>query len=256
MVEFRKPIWKMKKLIHISFLLLLALPLFGQKEKLYIKEGLQSHNDGDYEKAASLFYDALDEKGNSWEAIYNLGNNFFKQENYEKAAAEYQKASNLIEDASYKSKAFHNLGNALLMDQKIKESIEAYKDALRLNPKDDETRFNLAVAKKLLEEQENQDENQEQEDKNEDSQDENQEQEGENEEQEEGNEEQQNQGEEGEEKEDEQKEQQQMKPDKDAMSEEEAERLLRSLQNREEQTQEDVNKKRFKVEKIKIEKDW
>ena len=56
--------------------------------------------------------------------------------------------------------AYHNTGNALLSDKKIEESINAYKMALKNNPKDNDTRYNLAYAQMMLKkQQQNQDKN-------------------------------------------------------------------------------------------------
>jgi tetratricopeptide (TPR) repeat protein len=91
------------------------------------------------------------EKEQKVKAEYNLGNTIYKNKKYSEAITNYKNASQLAKTNVEKHKAFHNLGNAYMQDKNYKSAVESYKSALKANPKDEQTRYNLALAKKLLE---------------------------------------------------------------------------------------------------------
>jgi tetratricopeptide (TPR) repeat protein len=82
---------------------------------------------------------------------YNLGNSIYKQNQIEEAKYAYVKAIDKSKTKTQKHKLFHNLGNVFMKEKNYTEAVEAYKNALRNNPTDEETRYNYALAKKLLE---------------------------------------------------------------------------------------------------------
>lgn len=82
---------------------------------------------------------------------YNLGNTIYKNKKYSEAIANYKKASEIAKTNAEKHKAFHNLGNAYMQDKNYQSAVDAYKNALKANPNDEKTRYNLALAKKMLE---------------------------------------------------------------------------------------------------------
>lgn len=84
-------------------------------------------------------------------AEYNLGNTIYKNKKYSEAITNYKNASQLAKTNAEKHKAFHNLGNAYMKDKNYKSAVESYKKALKANSKDEKTRYNLALAKKMLE---------------------------------------------------------------------------------------------------------
>lgn len=83
---------------------------------------------------------------------YNLGNAIYKQNQIEEAKYAYAKAIEKAKTKPQKHKVFHNLGNVLMKEKNYSEAVEAYKNALRNNPSDEETRYNYALAKKMLKE--------------------------------------------------------------------------------------------------------
>lgn len=91
------------------------------------------------------------EKAQKEKAEYNLGNTIYKNKKYSEAITNYKTASELAKTDVEKHKAFHNLGNAYMQDKNYKSAVDAYKNALKSNPKDEKTRYNLALAKKMLE---------------------------------------------------------------------------------------------------------
>ena len=143
----------------------------AQTAKFDLDAGNSAFNQKDYEIAIKKYNEALDKKPNYTEAEFNIANAYYRQEKMEDAVREFRRIAKNSEVDSTRAKAYHNLGNSYLQSQKLKEAIEAYKNSLRINPNDHETRYNLAVAKKLLEQnpqQQEQNQDQENQDKNED----------------------------------------------------------------------------------------
>lgn len=90
------------------------------------------------------------EKAQKTKAEYNLGNTIYKNKKYSEAITNYKKATELAKTNTEKHKAFHNLGNAYMQDKNYQSAVEAYKMALKSNPNDEKTRYNLALAKEML----------------------------------------------------------------------------------------------------------
>ncbi|HOO18773.1 MAG TPA: tetratricopeptide repeat protein [Paludibacteraceae bacterium] len=153
-----------KKFILILLTFIFATSTFAQKENNDIRAGNKKYNNKKYIEAEVDYRKGLLKNPNSFEANYNLGNTLFRQKKYDEASKQFEKSAALsLHDKVKKAAAYHNLGNSLLLQNKIEESIEAYKNALRNNPKDNETRYNLAYAQLLLKNQKkNQDKNQNQ----------------------------------------------------------------------------------------------
>ena len=157
----------MKKLILLFVLFIGISNIYAQKEvRQNIKAGNKQYEKEKYIDAEIDYRKSLEANPNSADAAFNLGNALFKQEKYDDALKQYMTAmQNGTDDLSI-SQALHNIGNALLSKQDFQKAIDAYKQSLRLNPNDDETRYNLAFAQKQQKDQEdqqqNQDENQDQ----------------------------------------------------------------------------------------------
>ena len=235
---------------HIRFLIAImsfVSTAFAQIEKKHIADGNKMYEEGKFEEAEKEYSKAIDLKADLFEGKFNTADALFRQEKYEDAAREFNNIATSTEDKADKAKAFHNLGNSLLMSQKLEESIDAYKQALRNNPKDDATRYNLAYALRMKQQQQQQEKKDKKEDK--DKKDENQEKK----ENEEKKDEEQQQDEE---KKEDQQEEQQQKPKPEQLSKEDAERLLDALENEEKKVQERLKKKKLKGPKVTIEKDW
>lgn len=90
------------------------------------------------------------EKKQKQQAEYNLGNTIYKNKKYSEAITNYKNAAQTAKNNLQKHKAYHNLGNAYMQDKNYKLAFDSYKNALKANSKDEKTRYNLALAKKLL----------------------------------------------------------------------------------------------------------
>lgn|SRR5690554_1097862 len=228
-------------IINYSMLLLLltaaASNTAAQEERPHVRRGVALLEQERFAEAEAEFRSALQLKPSSFEAAYNLGTALFRQEKYDEALQQLQATTPFANDDKQRlASLFHNLGNSYLFGQNIDQSIEAYKQALRHNPLDDETRYNLIAAMKLKDEQEEQEE--EQQDQQEQEQ---QEQEQEQQEQEQ--------------EQEQQDQQQQQQQESEGISRENAERLLQALEEDEKELLEKMNQNREK-QPVRIEKNW
>jgi tetratricopeptide (TPR) repeat protein len=134
--------------IRLTILLMLTISLVaeGQEEKPLVAKGNEFYKKQQYDKAAEEYQKAADMNEKNPLAMYNLGNALYKSKKTEAAQKVYESAAENAKDATGKSKADYNKGVALTRQSKLEESISAYKDALRLVPTDEEARQNLQKA--------------------------------------------------------------------------------------------------------------
>jgi Ca-activated chloride channel family protein len=133
--------WFQNKQINLVFLLFFAsATAFSQENKTV--------NFQQNEKQLRVI--KAKEKTLKQQAEYNLGNTIYKNKKYIEAITNYKNAAQTAKNIAQKHKAFHNLGNAYMQDKNYKSAVESYKNALKANAKDEKTRYNLALAKKLL----------------------------------------------------------------------------------------------------------
>jgi Ca-activated chloride channel homolog len=256
---------KMKFVVATYLFYLIGVCAYSQHQnQLY--HGNQSYLDGDFDQAQMYYQQALSGDPNIYEGNLNLGNTNFRKQDFEGAISLYQKAAENSIDDSRKAKALHNLGNTYLQNQKIDEAIDAYKDALRANPKADETRYNLAYAQNLKQQQqeqqqdqnqdqENQDQNKDQKDqeKNEDNQDK-KDQNKDNKEQEKEQKENKDQQDQKDKSDQEKEQEQKAQPKPIELSPREAEQMLEAAKNEDQKLQMQLRKQQVKTKNI--DKDW
>jgi len=235
----------MKKLLLLGTCVLSVVTM-AQQEASNIRRGNRDYNASNYAEAEVDYRRGLEVNDASFEGHYNLGNALFRQDKYPEAAEQYAKAAELVQkgaqfikdvpegDRLRLSQAYHNLGNALYGQQQFGEAVKAYENSLRLNPKDNDTRYNLVKAQQMLQQQQqNQNDNQN-DNKNKDQQQQQQQQ---------NNNDNQNQ----------QQQQQQQQP-QNQMDKETAEQILQALQQDEQDTQEKMQV--VHGQKRRVEKDW
>jgi Ca-activated chloride channel family protein len=143
-------------LIAVIALVAVSFSAFAQKGNDLITEGNKLYEKGEYSEAEVRYRKAETEKGNAFISKFNLGDAMFKQQRYEEAAAAFGQLPALTEDKKQKAAAYHNLGNSLLKTKKYQESVDAYKQALRNDPKDEDTKYNLSYARRMLQQQQEQ----------------------------------------------------------------------------------------------------
>ena len=247
----------MKRLsLMIIFLFALAILSHAQNERKFVRQGNKYYGAAlkdttkidsiQFNKAEIEYRKALEKKPDDPKWNFNLSNSLYKQMKFEESAEKFKEISELSTDKVEKSRAQHNMGNSLLMNNKLDESIAAYKQALRNNPKDLETKYNLlyamAMKKKQEEQKKKQDKNKDQ-DKDKDGKGQGG---GQGKDQDKKNQDQQ--------KQDQQQQQQQQQ---NKISKQNAEQMLQALENNEKKTQEKVKKvQALKAKSKQVEKDW
>lgn len=153
-------------------LLLFSATLFGQEERKHIRQGTTNYNEEKYLESEIDYRKALDKEANSYEAQFNIGDALYKQKKYPEAADQFQILASTEKDKQRLASIYHNLGNSYFAMNKLDKSIEAYKNSLRNNPEDHETRYNLIAAlkkrKQQQDQQQKQDQNKDQQNQNKD----------------------------------------------------------------------------------------
>ena len=225
-----------KKAAATVALLLVAITASAQTDRQYIREGNKQFRVGQYDKAEVSYRKAVEKNPKNPQAAYNLGNALMAQKKDSAAVQQFEQATRIETNPLRKAAAYHNMGVICQTHKMYGEAIEAYKNALRLNPNDDETRYNLVLCKKQKQKQDkNQQQNQDKKDdqkkddqKKDDQKDQNKD------------------------KKDD-KQQQQQKPQ---MSKDNAEQLLNAAIQNEKMTQDKLKKQQQQPQRRNVLKNW
>lgn len=228
-----------KKYLGMFLLLLIAVSASAQKaERDFIRKGNRFFKDSVFVNAEVNYRKALEVNPQSTVSMFNLGNTLAQQNKLQEAMEQYVGATKVEKEKPNLAQIYHNMGVILHSQKDYAKAVEAYKQSLRNDPKDNETRYNLALAQKMLKDQQNQDQNQ---DQNKQDQQKEQEKQDQN-------------------KQDQQKNQDQQQPPKpekkdNEMSKENAEQLLNSVMQDEKDVQDKVKKQQV-LQGGRLEKDW
>lgn len=244
---------KKQSLIFFSFIsviMMFQLQLFAQSTRGLINEGVDLYNEKKFADAEVNFKKGSESAPESFEAKFNLGDAYYKQERYEDAMKAFQSALVNARNDQERAKIFHNVGNSLLKSQKIKESISAYKEALKLNPNDQETKYNLSYALEMLKNPDQQQQKQNQ--QNDQNKDQQQNQDQQNQDQQ--NQDQQKQDQQKQDQQNQQQQQQSQQQKEQELTKQEAEKILNALKENEKDLQKQLRKVRG--QRVKTEKDW
>lgn len=137
------------KLLLNSFLLL-SFAIFAQEKDFHLPRANSEFADKKYAEAEAEYRISLSNNPKKSISAYNLGNAIYKQNNNSEALFSYENAIKNSTARPEKHTAFHNSGNIYMKEKNYSAAVEAYKNALRNNPNDEETRYNFALAKKML----------------------------------------------------------------------------------------------------------
>lgn len=242
----------------------------------HIFDGNEKADEEDYKEAEKSYRKAISLEPKKEVALFNLGNTHFKDKKYDEASQRFFQTQKFASSKQGKHRAFHNMGNVYMQKKEYQKAVEAYKNALRNNSKDEETRYNYALAKELLEnekppEEQEQDDQKDQKDQEKDKEkDQEKDQDGDQE-----NKDQKNpkkEGDEGDEsddkgdpnKEGDQKKEQKPKeqkpqndrPKRGQLSPQQVESLLEAMNNQEKKVQDKINAKKIKGAPARGKKDW
>lgn len=239
----------MKRILIFLFVIgAFIAPVYAQNMRDYVRRGnrlmLDTLGGSDYsEKAIVQYKKALDMDSTFSISRYNLGNALIRQSKPQEAMTEYLAAAKYETDKNRLSDIYHNMGVLLQSSKKYAEAVECYKESLRNNPSNDETRYNYVLAKWHLKNQQN--ENQDNKDQQQDQQD-----------KEKKEQQQKQQKEQEKEKQQQQQSQQQEEQAKPDMSKENAERLLQAAMRNEKETQEKIQRQQQDVPRRRLQKQW
>jgi|SRR5687768_3135467 len=210
--------------VIIMLVCLSANDLSAQADYSFSRNGDKFFEEGRYPDAETSYRKALQLKPKA-STTYNLANSMFLQDRIPEAIAEYKKAITAAEDADVKQRGYYNMGNAYFQNNEFGQSINAYKEALKINPADEDAKKNLMLAMRQMKQQQQQ----QQEEKKEDQQQQQQEQE-------------QQKQEEQQQQQQEQQQQQQQQQQKEDVSKEEAKEILKAIDREDQRVQEKLKK--------------
>ena len=238
----------MNKVI-VFIVLLVSSYVFAQEDHKDLYNGNESFKGKKYiASEADYRVSASSDKNVKAASYYNLGNSIYRQNQPGEAKFNFLEATTSATTKEEKHKAFHNLGNSLMLEKNYQGAVDSYKNALRNNPYDEQTRYNYALAKKFLKENppksggggndkdknkdqdkdKNKDENQKDQNENKDKKDQNKE----GDKEDKGN------------------------PQPQGADKQKVENILEAVNNAEKKIQEKVNARKEKGVRVQTDKDW
>jgi len=221
---------KIKNVIALIFFMVSSVASFSQSAKTSVLQGNKDYKANNFDAAENQYRDALKTSDTNVTASYNLGNTLYRKNNTEEAVKYYDNAIAKTENNTVKQKAFYNKGVAYQKAKKLPECITAYKNALILNPNDEDARQNLQRALKeqqKQQQQQNKDQKKDQKQQQKNNQQKNQ-----------------------------QQKNQQQKPSPSKISKQDAEEKLKSLLQNEKELQDKLHKIKGAPVPDSPEKDW
>jgi len=238
LIEFFLSERRREKAVRLFFLLLLvagaSLPSSAQKENALIRSGNRYYKKKQLDQSVKQYQEAVKQAPENPTANYNLGNAQFRKNNYDEAAKAYDSsAAHSTDNKTLQEKGLYNKGVAMIKQKKLQESIDAWKQALKLDASDEEARENLEKAlSELKKQQSQQQKNQkdQQKDQKKDKKDEKKDQ-------------------------NQQQQPQQPKPQPSRLNKQQVEQLLKALQQKENEIQDKLNQSKIKAPN-QPEKDW
>lgn len=250
-----------------------------KESKNHTWEGNKDLSENNFVEAEVDYRKAIAKSQSNVAAPFNLGNAYYNNNTLSEAFGRFKEAGETATDKADKHKAYHNMGNVFMKRKEYEKAVEAYKEALRNNPTDEETRYNLALAKEMLKKEQDEQQNDQNEDNKENE--ENEDKKDQNEDKKEGdegdqdNEDKKDEGDKGDQKKEEEKEgegdqkeeqekqpdqgdqeQEQKQPRPNQLSKQQIQNLLEAMQNEEKKVQQKIDAQKVKGVKVKNEKDW
>lgn len=206
----------MRKLLYILFFSVCFVSVsVAQHPSKLLREGLKKYDEGKFDDAISNYKQAINKGADKRLANYNMGTAYYKAGKPDSALMHWQSIATTDADKDLQARAWHNMGNSFVKQQNFEKAVDAYKRALKLNPDDEDTRYNLAYSQRIMQQQQQQNQDQKKDDQKKD--------------------EKQKEDEKKDEDKEKNKEKEQDKPqeNKDNMDKNDAEKILQALDNKE-----------------------
>lgn len=228
----------------IFFAVLIGAQIFilnvnAQSKRSLVNDGVDLYGNKKYADAEVKFKKGLEKDDKMFQGHFNLGDAYYKQGRYDEALQAYKNSLQFTKDKSDEAKVYHNIGNSLLKSQKVKESLGAYTNSLKLDPNDQDTKYNLSYALNLLKQNQQQQKNKNDQNKDKDKQ---------------NNQNQNQQNNQNQKDKNKDKQNQQQQQQKNQISKQEAQRILDALKNNEADLQKKL--RRVKGKPVATDKDW
>ena len=244
------------RIAALTLLCMCMINSYAQQKQ--VRSGNKLYEEKKFDEASKEYQKALTKNPTYVPGMFNLGNALFQQKNYDASRQVMAATEKQAKDKNVKAGANYNIGNTYMQEQKWSEAAEAYKQSLRVNPNDEDAKYNLSYALAMMKKQEggggkndkNKDDKKDQQDK--DKQDQNKDKQDKQDQKDQQNKDQQNQDQQKEEQKDEQDQKKQPQPSK--LSEQQADQLLNALAQEEKNLHD--KKEKGKAVKIKVDKDW
>lgn len=220
----------------ISLLMFCCMQVVAQNDRQLIRNGNRYFQQQQYAKAEIEYRKAIAQNANNSQAVYNLGCALQAQQKDSAAIVQYENAGKMEINKIRKAKSYHNIGVICQSRQMYSEAAEAYKQSLRNNPNDNETRYNYVLCKRLMKNQKK-DDKQNKDNKNKNNKD--------------------KQNQQNKDKKDNQNDNKnQQQPDNDKLSKDNAEQLLNAAIQEEKATQQRMKKAMQQPQRRTLEKNW
>lgn len=222
------------RLFVMMVMMAVCLPMLAQSDRDFVRSGNKLYRQQKYAEAETEYRKALSKNSGNTQAMYNLGCALLSQQKDSAAIVQLENAGKMEIAKKRKAMVYHNIGVICQGHQMYQQAIEAYKESLRNNPSDNQTRYNLALCKRLMKNQKGGGSNDKKKKEKKKKQ-----------------EEQQNK------KNQQQQQQQQKQPKNDEkMSKENAEQLLNAAIQEEKATQQRMKKQEQAAQRRRLQKNW
>jgi len=242
---------RIKNLCCLSLLALtLAATAAQAQERKLVREGNELYQQKKYKEAAGIYQQALKEQPNFVPGAFNLGNALIQQKQFDAARKVMDNTAKASKDPVVQGGAQYNKGNTYMSEQQWQQAVDAYKTSLRRNPQDQDAKYNLSYALSKLKQQQQQQDKDKKDDKNQQKQQDKQDKKDKGKEDKDDKQQDQNQSQEG----GDQKQAQKPQPSPSKLSQQQADNLLKALQQDEKKTQDKMQQS--KAVPVRLEKDW
>lgn len=223
----------------LLIMLCFGASMMAQTDRNLIRQGNRSFRSGDVPNAEVAYRKSMAKNPNNAQAVYNLGCALQAQQKDSAAVVQYEKAASMETNKLRKAKSYHNIGVICQKNLLYDEAIEAYKQALRLDPGNDQTRYNLVLCQRQKKNNNQNNQQNQQDQDNKDNKDKDKQKQEQNQDQQDKN-----------------QDQQKKEQPKEQMSKENAEALLKAAQQDEKNTQQRLKKAMAQPQRRNLQKNW
>jgi Ca-activated chloride channel family protein len=145
-----------KTLLYTIALLFISVSVFAQNPSKLMREGMLEYKKGNFPNSIAKYNEAIKKGADKNLANYNIGAAYYKADKADSALMHWQSVATTDDNKELLARSWHNIGNSLVKQGSLDKAVDAYKNALKLNPNDEDTRYNLAYSQRRLQQQQQQ----------------------------------------------------------------------------------------------------